>query len=64
MNKIVLSALKKEKSLFDFNYIREFPIRGKGRYFSVLDKTPTKLMSNTTDLSEILPGVNITLKTW
>lgn len=37
MNKIILSALKRDDTLFDFDYVKEFPVRGRGQYFTVKD---------------------------
>ena len=38
MSRIILSAMKKDDLIFDFDLVEEFPIIGKGKYFSVLDE--------------------------
>lgn len=64
MNKIVLSALKRDDSLFDFAYVKEFPVIGRGQYFSVQEATPPSLMANSSEFSSVFPRADITLKTW
>jgi len=37
LSRIILSALKRDDKLFDFNYVKEFPVEGQKLYFSVKD---------------------------
>ena len=40
LSRIILSALKLDNKLFDFDYVKEFPVIGLQQYFSVLDPVP------------------------
>ncbi len=47
LNRIILSAMKRDDKLFDFNYVKEFPVEGLKQYFSVNEKVPPDLLTDT-----------------
>lgn len=56
LSRIILSAMKRDDKLFDFEYVKEFPVIGQQQYFSVNDRVPLQLLTDTSQAHADYPG--------